>query len=97
MLIFRVLSAIAAAALGAAVVMAMPGFSPAVEAGTPALSAAAIPAPTVNADRRDDRPLVSECTEQAWPYYGANCLHDRTQAAGQARVVRLVTTDRLPK
>jgi hypothetical protein len=103
MLIFRVLSAIAAAALGAAVVMVMPGLSPAVEAGTPALSAAAIPAPAVipalavNADRHDDRPLVSECTEQAWPYYGANCLHDRTQAAGQPRVVRLVTTDRLPK
>ena len=37
MLIHRILSAIAAAALGAAVVMALPGFSPAVEAGTLAL------------------------------------------------------------
>lgn len=97
MLIYRILSAIAAAALGAAVVMVMPGFSPTVEAGTPAMSAPAITGPTTKTDRRDDHPLASECTEQAWPYYGANCLRDRTQAAGQARVVRLVTTDRLPR
>jgi hypothetical protein len=89
MLIYRTLSAFAAAALGAAVVMALPGFSPAVEAGTSA--------PIVKTDRLDYRPLGSDCTEQAWPYYGVNCLRDRTQAAGQARVVRLVSTDRLPK
>jgi hypothetical protein len=89
MLIYRILSAIAAAALGAAVVMALPGFSPAVEAGTSA--------PVVKADRLEDRLLADECTQQAWPYFGANCLHDRTGAAGPARVVRLVTTDRLPK
>jgi hypothetical protein len=89
MLIYRVLSAIAAAALGALVVMALPGFSPAVEAGTSA--------PIMKTDRLDYRPLGSECTQQAWPYYGANCLRDRSQAAGQARTVRLVTTDRLPQ
>jgi hypothetical protein len=89
MLIYRVLSAIAAAALGAAVVMALPGFSPAVEAGTSA--------PMAKTDRLDYRPLGRECTEQAWPYYGVNCLRDRTQADGQARTVRLVTTDHLPK
>ena len=89
MLIYRTLSAIAAAALGAAVVMALPGFSPTVEAGTSA--------PMVKTDRLDYRPLGSECTERAWPYYGANCLRDRTQVAGQARTVRLVTTDRLPQ
>ena len=89
MLIQRTLSAIAAAALGAAVMMALPGFSPAVEAGTSA--------PIIKTDRLDYRPLGSECTEQAWPYYGANCLRDGTKAAGQARTVRLVTTDRLPK
>lgn len=99
MLIYRTLSAIAAAAFGAAVVMALPGFSPAVEAGTaaPAISAPATPAPTVSADRLDDRPLADECAQQTWPYLGANCLRDRTPTAGQARVVRLVTTDRLPK
>jgi hypothetical protein len=89
MLIYRILSAIAAAALGAALVMALPGFSPEVEAGTSA--------PMIKTDRLDYRPLGSECTQQAWPYYGVNCLRDRAQATGEARVVRLVTTDRLPK
>jgi hypothetical protein len=89
MLIYRTFLAIAAATLGAAVVMALPGFSPAVEAGTSA--------PMIKTDRLDYRPLGSECTERAWPYYGANCLLDRSQVAGQARTVRLVTTDRLPQ
>jgi hypothetical protein len=89
MLIYRALSAVAAAAIGAAVMMALPGFSPAVEAGTTD--------PMVKTDRLDYRPLGTECTERAWPYYGANCLRDHTQAAGQARTVRLVTTDRLPQ
>jgi hypothetical protein len=89
MLIYRTLSAIAAASVVAALVMALPGFSPAVEAGTSA--------PIAKTDRLDYRPLGGECTEQAWPYYGANCLRDRTQAAGQARTVRLVTLDRLPQ
>jgi hypothetical protein len=93
MLIYRTLSAIAAAAVGAALVMALPGFSPAVEAGT----SDPIVKTDVKTDRLDHRPLGDTCTEQAWPYYGANCLRDRSQASGQARVVRLVTTDRLPK
>jgi hypothetical protein len=89
MLIYRVLSAVAAAAFGAALMMALPGFSPAVEAGTTD--------PMVKTDRLDYRPVGSECTERAWPYYGTNCLRDRTQVSGQARTVRLVTTDRLPQ
>jgi hypothetical protein len=93
MLIYRTLSAVAAAALGAAVMMAWPGFSPAVVAGTSD--------PMVKTDRLDYRPnyrpMGNDCTERAWPYYGANCLRDRSQANGQARTVRLVTTDRLPQ
>jgi hypothetical protein len=87
MLIYRLLSAIAAAALGALVVMVMPGFSPPVEAGTST--------PIAKTDRLDYSPPASDCTQQAWPYYGTNCL--RTQAAGQARTVRLVAIDRLPQ
>jgi hypothetical protein len=89
MLIYRILSAVAAAAVGAALVLALPGFSPAVEAGTSS--------PIAKTDRLDYRPLGGDCTEQAWPYYGVNCLRDRTQASSQVRPVRLVTTDRLPK
>ncbi|HLH94637.1 MAG TPA: hypothetical protein VKW08_05915 [Xanthobacteraceae bacterium] len=94
MLIYRALSAVAAAALGAAVMMALPGFSPPVSAGTsPAVDPAAAAQVTVG----QDRPLATPCSEQAWPYYAAACLQDHTPTAGQVRTVRLVTTDRLPR
>ena len=89
MLTYKIFSAFAAAALGAAVVLLMPGFSPSVEAGSSI--------PVVKSDRLDYRPLGTDCSQQAWPYYQANCVRDRTQAAGQARAVRLVSTDRLPQ
>jgi hypothetical protein len=87
MLIYKGLSAIAAAAFGAALVVALPGFSPEVEAGTPA--------PVVKSDRLDLRPVATSCTQQAWPYYETDCLRDRTKVTGQAHSVRLVTTDRM--
>jgi hypothetical protein len=87
MLIFKAISAVAAAALGAAIVLALPGFSPEVEAGTPA--------PIVKSDRLDIAMAAPTCSEQAWPYYQANCLRDRNRSSGQARTVRLVTTDRV--
>jgi hypothetical protein len=86
-MIWKVLSAITACALGAAAVLAFPGFSPQVEAGTPPL--------VVKGDRLDYRPLASACSEQTWPYFDANCLGDRKQVIGPVRPVRLVTTDRL--
>jgi hypothetical protein len=89
MLIYKALSAVAASAVGAAVVLALPGFSPEVEARTPP--------PVVKADRLDIRPAVADCSQQAWPYYEANCLRDRTQPQGQARPVRIVTTDRIAR
>jgi hypothetical protein len=87
MLTYKAISAVAAAALGAAVIIALPGFSPQVEAGTPA--------PVVKSDRLDSPPVNLACAEQSWPYYQANCLRDRSQLTGQGRKVRLVTTDRL--
>jgi hypothetical protein len=82
MLIYRALSAVAAAACGAALVLAVPGFSPQVEAGTTAPAIAA-----------ESAPVVDTCSQQAWPYYGANCLRDQAQP----RAVRVVSTDRLSK
>jgi hypothetical protein len=89
MSIYRILSAIAAAALSAAVTLALPGFSPQVEAG--------ISNPAVKTDRLDDRPLGPECAQQTWPYYRPECLRDVSRPAGEARVVRIVGIDRLPK
>lgn len=87
MLMFRGLSAIGAAALGAAAILALPGFSPEVSASSPA--------PVVKSDRLDLRPAGKACSQQAWPYYETGCLRDRSQTGNQARSVRLVTTDRI--
>jgi hypothetical protein len=89
MLSYKVLSAIAAMALGAAVVLALPGFSPEADASTPAK--------VVKSDRLELRPVAKDCALQGWPYYEATCLRDRQQVTGQARTVRVVSTDRLAK
>jgi hypothetical protein len=85
MLMLKVLSGFAAAALVAAAVIALPGFSPEVEARTPP--------PSVKGDRLDIRSVGPNCSLQAWPYYEANCLRDR--ADGQGRQVRLIMLDQI--
>lgn len=90
MFIYKALSAVAAAAFGAALVLALPGFSPEVEARTPA--------PVVKSDRIDVQPAATapDCSQQAWPYYDASCLRsDRPN--NQPRTVRIVTTDRVTR
>jgi hypothetical protein len=88
MLIFRILSAIAAMAMGAAVVLVLPGVSPDADASTPTS--------VVKSDRLDIHPMGKDCTQKAWPYYEASCLRNLTQGAnGPARPVRMITVDRL--
>lgn len=86
MFIYKALSAIAAAAFGAALVLAIPGFSPEVEARTPP--------PVAKSDRLEIQPAAPACDQQAWPYYNASCLQ---RPNGQTRTVRLVTTDRVTR
>lgn len=90
MFIYKALSAIVAAALGAAIVLAIPGFSPEVEARTPA--------PVVKSDRIDVQPaaIAPDCSQQAWPYYDATCLR-AASANSQPRTVRVITTDRIAR
>jgi hypothetical protein len=85
MLAYKVISGVAAMALGAAVVLAMPGFSPDADAG---------PAPSIKGDRLDIH-TAKDCSQQTWPYYDAGCLHDGKRIVGNARPVRVVTTDRV--
>jgi hypothetical protein len=85
----KILSVVIAAALGAPLVVALPGFSPEVEARTPP--------PVVTSDRLDIRPAALDCSQQAWPYYQAECLRDRNGPNGPARTVRVVTTDRFAR
>jgi hypothetical protein len=88
MLTYKIISAVGAMALAAAVVLALPGFSPEADASTPVK--------VVKSDRLDLRPIGKDCTTQAWPYYEGGCLNDRKQVAGQVvRAVRVVTTDRV--
>jgi hypothetical protein len=87
MLINKVIPAVAAAALGAAATLALPGFSPDADASTPPR--------VVKSDRLDFRPTGQDCSPQAWPYYETHCLRDRTRFARQARPVRVISTDRI--
>ena len=83
MSIYKALSAVAAAAFVAAIVVAIP--SPEVEARTPT--------PVVQIDRLDVQPAAPDCSEQAWPYYDASCLRG-ARSNNQTRAVRVVTADR---
>ena len=111
MLIYKVIGAITAAAISAAVVMALPGFSPELQAstGNPGqvlktdlglvvfFQAADFTSQSVpsKADRIDYRPLGTACSQNAWPYFEASCLRDKRQAKGQAKAARIVSADRV--
>ena len=84
--IFGSISAIALAALIAGTVTILPTFSDKVVASAPIHSG--------KGDRLDYRPLGTQCSEQAWPYFEASCMRDRRAAMGQAKSARIVTADR---
>jgi hypothetical protein len=77
---------VVAAAVIAAAIVAMPSLSM-VQARAPALGA--------KGDRVDARPLGSACSQREWPYFETSCLRDAKNPFGEARQVRLVTTDHL--
>jgi hypothetical protein len=81
---FKTFSALAALAFGATVGLALPGFSPQVEAST------SNPLPVVKSERLNVRTSGNDCSQQAWPYFETRCLRDHRRAAGQARVVRRI-------
>jgi hypothetical protein len=99
MLIYRTILAVTAAALGAMAVLALPGFSPEVEASAPPVAETLISvAPAANAatattqktDRLEMRPIGPECSQKGWPYYETTCLRDRSRTDGQPRTVRVI-------
>jgi hypothetical protein len=51
--------------------------------------------PGAKVDRADARPLGANCSNNGWPYFEAACLRDTRNPFGQAREVRIVSTDRL--
>jgi hypothetical protein len=84
---FRPISAVVLAALVAGTVTIISGASDTVVASAPLNSG--------KGDRLDSRPLGTRCSQQAWPYFEADCLRDTRKAMGQAQSVRIVTADRL--
>jgi hypothetical protein len=51
--------------------------------------------PGAKGDRADMRPLATNCSQHAWPYFEASCLRDPSKPFGQTRQVRLISTDRI--
>jgi hypothetical protein len=82
----KTISAVAVAAIAAAIFVAFPSLSFQVEARTPASA--------VKSDRLDIRPLGVACSEQAWPYIEGRCLRDQRAASGQVRTVRQIAPER---
>ncbi len=85
--ISRSISAVVLAALVAGALTIIPGTSDQVAASAPLNSG--------KGDRLDIRVLGVNCSEQAWPHFEAGCLRDKRRAMGQAKAVRVVTTDRI--
>jgi hypothetical protein len=83
----RSISAATLAALIAGTVTILPSFSEKVIASAPIHGG--------KGDRLDVRPIGAQCSEQAWPYFEANCVRDKRQAMSQAKPVRIVASDRL--
>jgi hypothetical protein len=84
---YQPISAIVLAALVAGAWIVLPGNSDQVVASAPLHKG--------KGDRLDIRPIGINCSEQAWPYFEANCLRDRRAAMGKARTARIVTADRV--
>jgi hypothetical protein len=83
---FGSISAITLAALIAGTATILPSFSDKVVASAPIHGG--------KGDRLDIRPLGTQCSEQAWPYFEANCLRDKRAAMGKVNSARIVTADR---
>jgi hypothetical protein len=78
--------AVAAAAIVAGAFVAFLSFAMQAEANAHS--------PGTKSDRADTRPLAADCSQRAWPYFEVSCLRDTRNPYGQARQVRLVSTDR---
>lgn len=81
------IAAIAAAAILAGVAVVVPGVSDEVSASTPQ--------PLAKGDRLDVKPVGAACSQRGWPHYETDCLRNPASPTRQAKVVRVVTVDRL--
>ena len=81
----RLVSAMAMFSLLGALVIALPGFTPAVQSSEVVAMA--------KGDRLEVRAAASDCSTQIWPDFSAPCLQDR-RSGGKIVEARLVTARR---
>jgi len=81
----KLVAAVSGAALLAGVVVLMTGMTSTVEAQKYA----------IKGDRLDVHSYGTACSNRGWPYFETACLRDTHSPIRQARVVRIVSTDRL--
>jgi hypothetical protein len=74
--------AIAVAAMVAACFVAFPSLSMSVQASSPV--------PGAKGDRADIRPLGTNCSQNAWPYFEAACLRDASHPLAQPLQARII-------
>jgi hypothetical protein len=85
---FKAITATLFAALIIGATAIAPGVSRTIEPPAPQRS--------LKGDRLQVAPAGAACGQSAWPYYEADCLRGRTQAAAQPRKMRIVAVDRRP-
>jgi hypothetical protein len=78
--------AIGVAAIAAACFVAFPSLSSQVVASSPV--------PGAKSDRADMRPLGTECSQKAWPYFEGACLRDAKNPLAQPHDVRIIAANR---
>jgi len=82
----KLVAAVSAAALLAGAAVMIPGMTSKVEAHKYA----------IKGDRLDLHSYGTACSDRGWPYFESTCLRNTTTPTRQARIVRIVSTDRLP-
>jgi hypothetical protein len=83
--VLKVIAVLSAAAALAGVLVLTPGMTPVVQADIY----------SIKGDRLDLHAYGTSCSQRAWPYFEASCLRDTNSSTRRARVVRIVSTDRL--
>jgi hypothetical protein len=76
---YRIILAIAAAAVAACFLTIMTATADQVEAGAQIV---------------DGRTIGPQCSQLAWPFYEDHCLRDRRPRSAQIKSFRVVTTER---
>jgi hypothetical protein len=88
----RIISAVFAAALAAALFVVLTAVAPQVNAAAPREEPAA-GQPFVDGDSAPVRAVGAACSQRAWPYFTRDCLLEPNATAGDIRLIALDRVD----